>query len=109
MSNTFHFPRARRLIGKADFHSVFLDELLEQESKINLERYCEEGFPDPESIEFEVASVEPTAIGCTVTVKCQFDEAVATGCADIQFNHPAVKELVFELEGGQGAAEVSYE
>ena len=70
------------------------------ESSVNLERYCDEGFPDPESIEFERDDVFQEAGVCSVRVSCTFTETVQTGCSDVALGHPAaVKfDVILDLE-----------
>jgi hypothetical protein len=75
------FTKSLAHIGKADFRDVFLDEMQAAESSVNLERYCDEGFPDPESIEFELDDVFQEAGVCSVRVSCTFTETVQTGCS----------------------------
>lgn len=87
------FQKSLKSIGTPSFHDSFLTELQAYESNVNLERYCDEGFPDPESIEFELDSVESADGSCTVRVSCKFSEAVQTGCSDVSFAYPAVAKF----------------
>jgi hypothetical protein len=104
------FPRTFELIGRPKFEEMFMEELQDQESELDLGRYCERGgFPDPESVELELESVTPTDQGCVVRVKCKFDEAVATSCADVRFDHPALVMFDVALDVKTETAHVKYQ
>ena len=92
------------------FEDVFLDELQQYESNLNIERYCEEGgFPDPESIEMEIGDVTVEADGsCGVTVSCAFDEVVATGCSDISFHHKRFGKFTVLLDPESDSVDIDY-
>src|ERR1700733_6040629 len=92
------FQESLKNIGTTSFHDSFETELQAYESNVNLERYCDEGFPDPESVEFELDSTESTGDSCTVRVSCKFSQAIQTGCSEISFSHPAVAKFDVMLD-----------
>ena len=102
------FQKSLSALGKSDFELALLDELQIYESNIDLARYCEEGFPDPESIEFDIDSVVEDDGICTVHVSCKFSEAVQTGCSELAFNHPTVAKFDVILDPQLGVVTLDY-
>lgn len=102
------FQKSLACIGKAKFPDTFLDELRAYESNIDLGRYCDEGFPDPESIEFEIDDLAIQEGVCTVRVSCKFSEAVQTGCSDLAFGYPAAAKFDVMLDPVGDAVEFDY-
>jgi hypothetical protein len=109
MATHLNFPRSCERLGQADFTEVFLDELQQQESMLNLERYCQHGgFPDLESTNWAISKLESEADDAVVHVKCIFDESVPTSCGSVSFSHPTFAELTVTLSVGNERGEVEY-
>jgi hypothetical protein len=91
--------------GRRDFDDVFIDELQQQESLLDLERYCPHGgFPDLETTSFQVSRVEGDGDDAVVHVKCEFDESVATSCGAISFLYPTFGEFTVAYPQATNAA-----
>jgi hypothetical protein len=109
MATHLSFPRSCERLGRRDFEDVFMDELQQQESQLNLQQYCQHGgFPDPESTNLEVSKVEGDAADAVVHVKCQFEESVPTSCGAISFPHPTFAEFTVTLSANAERGDVEY-
>lgn len=109
MPNQLKFHRSCQQLGKAEFTEVFLDELQQQESLLNLERYCQHGgFPDFETTSFEISRVDDYRDGTVVHLKCTFEESVPTSCGGISFPHPTFAEFTVALSPGDERGVVEY-
>jgi hypothetical protein len=97
MSHKFKFPQAFVRIGEPDFGEVFLDELQQQEANLNLQCYCEEGWPDPESVELEIDSISRGNHQTIVSVSCRFNEVVTTSCSSVRFTPSGLGKFDFKL------------
>jgi len=73
--------------GKNDFEEIFLNELQENEAELPLEKMCYEGgWPDNDSLELSIKSIEKKEDKVIIEVSCCFDEVIPTGCADIKIS-----------------------
>ena len=78
-------PQSLARYGDDDFKKIFLDELLQQEPDIRLERFTSQGgYPADDSLELGIDSITEREGKVVVRVRCFFDEVVPTGCADIK-------------------------
>jgi hypothetical protein len=103
------FPKARQRIGKTNFEEIFMDELKEQETNLQLGRYCEEGgWPDPESVELEIENASSDLGQVVVRIGCRFSEVVTTSCADLAFRPSAFGEFDITLVKNDDEADVDY-
>lgn len=87
--------------GKSDFEQVLRDELDEHSGFLPLERFCNQGgWPDDESLQFEIEVVSEANERIAVLVTCFFNEVVPTGCADIHksASGQGTFEIVLDLE-----------
>jgi hypothetical protein len=109
LENALHTQRFARYVAQRDFAKVFLDELQQQESLLNLERYCHRGgFPDLETTNLEVSKVEGDADDVVVHVKCGFDESAPTSCGGVSFPYPTLAEFTIALSAGDEGGDVEY-
>lgn len=109
MPSQLKFPHSCELLGEVDFMEVFLDELQQQESSLNLYCYCQHGgFPDFETTSFEVLRVEDGGDSNVVHIKCEFDESVPTSCGSISIAHPTFAKFTVTLSPGDECGEVEY-
>jgi hypothetical protein len=109
MATHLNFPRSCERLDQPDFAEVFLDELQQQESLLNLERYCNHGgFPDLETTNLEISETEGDTDDAVIHVKCEFDESVPTSCGGISFSHPTFAEFTVALSAGDERGDVEY-
>lgn len=82
-----------------------MDELAQLEHELPLQEMCSQGgWPQEESLQLSVSQVRELGDEVLVTIKCFFDEAVPTGCADIQMSASGMGEVELILVPASGEA-----
>jgi len=83
-------PKSLETLGQADFSETLLDELHQQSSDLPLQDFLAEGgWPDEDSLKLSIESIEHRGRLTVVTVRCEFDECMQTGCADVHRSESA--------------------
>jgi hypothetical protein len=94
-------PQSLEHSGQADFEEVFVDELLMESGKLPLSDFTTEGgWPDDDTLDVTVESVERKGDCVVINVSQEFDELVPTGCADVKRSESAYGKIqvVLDLE-----------
>lgn len=96
-------PRSLATLGQEGFEGTLLDELNECSGDLPLEDFIVEGgWPDEESLELSIESIDRRDGVVVISVRCEFDECTPTGCADIHRSSSAFGtfEVTLDPEAG---------
>lgn len=81
------------------FDEAFERELLDNPDLMPLFKFCNQGgWPDDDTIEIEIVSVNTSDDLMIISVSVRFTECVPTSCSDIFMSDSGFASLTFELD-----------